>query len=229
MDEFHRLRLLIGDKLNNLQNTTVALFGLGGVGSYSAEILARSGIGNLIIIDNDTINITNLNRQLMTNHNNIGKYKTDEIELRLKSINPNINIIKINEFISKENINLVFDKNPDYVIDAIDTLETKKEIIRICKKKNIKFITCMGTGNKLHPEKLKIVDIRKTSYDPIAKIIRKMVKDEKIKGKVMVVCSDEVKVTQIKDEIPSCAFVPSTAGILCASYVINDIVGDNNV
>ena len=229
MDEFHRLRLLIGDKLDKIQNTTVALFGLGGVGSYAAEILARSGIGTIIIIDNDIVNITNLNRQLMTNHNNIGKLKTDEIEIRLKSINPNINIIKINEFITKENIDLVFNNKIDYVIDAIDTIETKKEIIRICKNKNIKFISCMGTGNKLHPERLKIMDIRKTTYDPIAKIIRKMVKDEKIKGKVMVVCSDEVKVTKIDKEIPSCAFVPSTAGILCASYVINDIVGEKNV
>ena len=224
MDEFHRLRLLIGDKLDKIKNTTVALFGLGGVGSYAAEILVRSGIGTLIIIDNDIINISNLNRQLMTNHNNIGKLKTDEIEKRLKLINPNINIIKINEFITKENINLVFNNKIDYVIDAIDTIETKKEIIRICTKNSIKFISCMGTGNKLHPEKLKIVDIRKTSYDPIAKILRKMVKDEKIKNKVVVVCSDEEKYTKIDEEIPSCAFVPGTAGILCASYVINDIV-----
>lgn len=229
MDEFHRLRLLIGDKLDIIKNTTVALFGLGGVGSYAAEVLARSGIGTLIVIDNDKINITNLNRQLMTNHNNIGKPKTDEIEFRLKSINPNIKIIKINEFITSDNINLVFDNNPDYVIDAIDTIDTKKEIIRICKKNNIKFISCMGTGNKMHPEKLKIIDIRKTSYDPIAKIIRKMVKDEKVKGKVMVICSDEIPIRKISGEIPSNAFVPSTAGILCASYVINDIVGDKNV
>ena len=229
MDEFHRLKLLIGDKFSNVKNTKVALFGLGGVGSYAAEILARSGIGTLIIIDNDTINISNLNRQLMTNHNNIGKFKTDEIESRLKSINPDINIVKINQFITKENIDIIFNNKIDYVIDAIDTLETKKEIIRTCKKNNIKLISCMGTGNKLHPEKLKIMDIRKTSYDPIAKIIRKMVKDEKINGKVMVVCSDEVKVTKKYKEIPSCAFVPSTAGILCASYVINDIVGDKSV
>ena len=226
MDEFHRLRLLIGDKFDKLKNTTVALFGLGGVGSYAAEILARSGIGTLIIIDNDVINITNLNRQLMTSHNNIGKLKTDEIEKRLKSINSNINIIKINEFITKDNINIVFNNKIDYVIDAIDTIETKKEIIRICKNKNIEFILSMGTGNKLHPEKLKIMDIKNTTYDPIAKIIRKMVKEEKIKGKVMVVCSDEGKHTKVDKEIPSCAFVPSTAGILCASYIINKIVGD---
>ena len=229
MDGFHRFKLLIGDKFELIKNTTVAVFGLGGVGSYVVEILARRGIGTLIIIDNDSIDITNLNRQLMTNYNNIGKFKTDEIGSRLKAINPNINIIKINEFITKENINIVFNNKIDYVIDAIDTIETKKEIIRICKKKNIKFISSMGTGNKLNPERLKIVDIRKTSYDPIAKIIRKMVKDEKIKGKVMVVCSDEVPIVKINKEIPSSAFVPSTAGILCASYVINDIVGDTNV
>ena len=229
MDGFHRFKLLIGDKFELVKNTTVAVFGLGGVGSYVVEILARSGIGTLIIIDNDKIDITNLNRQLMTNYDNIGKFKTDVIEKRLKSINPNINIIKISEFITKENINIVFNKKIDYVVDAIDTIETKKEIIRICKRNNISFISCMGTGNKLHPEKLEIMDIRKTSYDPIAKIIRKMVKDERIKGKVMVVCSDEKPKRKIDKEIPSSAFVPSAAGILCASYIINDIVGDNNV
>ena len=105
----------------------------------------------------------------------------------------------------------------------------KLELIRICKKKNIKLISCMGTGNKMDPAKLKITDIRKTSYDPLAKKIRKMVKDEKINGKVMVVCSDEEGKVKINQEIPSNSFVPATAGLLCASYVINDIVGDLNV
>ena len=141
MDGFHRFKLLIGDKFELVKNTTVAVFGLGGVGSYVVEILARSGIGTLIIIDNDKIDITNLNRQLMTNYDNIGKFKTDVIEKRLKSINPNINIIKISEFITKENIDIVFNKRIDYVVDAIDKIKKKKEIIRICKRNNISFIS----------------------------------------------------------------------------------------
>lgn len=229
MSQFERLELLIHNKIDDIYNKTVLIIGLGGVGSYAVEALVRSGISNLIIVDNDTISLSNLNRQLMTYHSNIGKFKTDEIEKRIKDINPNANIIKITEFIDMNNINKLFEYKIDYVVDACDTLMVKLELIRICKKKNIKLISCMGTGNKMDPAKLKITDIRKTSYDPLAKKIRKMVKDEKINGKVMVVCSDEEGKVKINKEIPSNSFVPATAGLLCASYVINDIVGDLNV
>ena len=229
MSQFERLELLIHNKIDDIYNKTVLIIGLGGVGSYAVEALVRSGISNLIIVDNDTISLSNLNRQLMTYHSNIGKFKTDEIEKRIKDINPNANIIKITEFIDMNNINKLFEYKIDYVVDACDTLMVKLELIRICKKKNIKLISCMGTGNKMDPTKLKITDIRKTSYDPLAKKIRKMVKDEKINGKVMVVCSDEEGKVKINKEIPSNSFVPATAGLLCASYVINDIVGDLNV
>lgn len=229
MGQFERLELLIGDKINKIKTKTVLILGLGGVGSYSVEALVRSGINNFIIVDNDTISLSNLNRQLMTYHSNIGEYKTDEIEKRIMSINPKCNITKINEFINLENINKLFNMNIDYVVDACDTISVKLELIRICKKKNIKLISSMGTGNKMDPSRLKIMDIRKTSYDPIAKIIRKMVKDEKIKGKVMVVCSDEKPIKQIKKAIPSNSFLPATAGLLCASFIINDIVGDIDV
>ena len=229
MSQFERLELLIHNKIDDIYNKTVLIIGLGGVGSYAVEALVRSGISNLIIVDNDTISLSNLNRQLMTYHSNIGKFKTDEIEKRIKDINPNANIIKITEFIDMNNINKLFEYKIDYVVDACDTLMVKLELIKICKKKNIKLISCMGTGNKMDPAKLKITDIRKTSYDPLAKKIRKMVKDEKINGKVMVVCSDEEGKVKINKEIPSNSFVPATAGLLCASYVINDIVGDLNV
>ena len=229
MNQFERLKLLIHEKINDIYNKTVLIIGLGGVGSYAVEALVRSGVSNLIIVDNDTISLSNLNRQLMTYHSNIGKYKTDEIEKRILSINPNANITKITEFIDLNNINNLFKNHIDYVIDACDTMIVKLELIRICKRKNIKLISSMGTGNKMDPSRLKIIDIRKTSYDPIAKKIRKMVKDEKINGKVMVVCSDEESKVKIDKEIPSNSFVPATAGLLCASYVINDIVGDLNV
>ena len=229
MNQFSRLELLIGDKINNIKNKRVLIMGLGGVGSYVSEILSRSGIENFIIVDNDKIDISNLNRQLETNLNNIGCFKTNEIEKRILSINKSTNIKKITKFITLENINELFIDKIDYVIDACDTLTIKMELIRICKDKNIKLISCMGTGNKIDPTRLKIIDIRKTSYDPIAKKIRKMVKDERISGKVMVVCSDEVGYTKVKDIIPSNSFVPATAGILCASYVINDILGEEHV
>ena len=229
MDQFERLELLIHDKINDIYNKKVLIIGLGGVGSYAVEALVRSGISNLIIVDNDTISLTNLNRQLMTYHHNIGNFKTDEIEKRILSINSNANITKITEFINLDNIYKLFDYEIDYVVDACDTLIVKQELIRICKRKNIKLISSMGTGNKMDPSRLKIIDIRKTNYDPIAKKIRKMVKDEKINGKIMVVCSDEVPKVKIDKEIPSNSFVPATAGLLCASFVINDIVGDLNV
>ncbi len=229
MDQFKRLELLIGNKLDLIKTKKVLIIGLGGVGSYAVEALVRSGIENFIIVDNDKISISNLNRQLMTYHNNIGCYKTDEIEKRILSINPSSKVTNIKSFITLENINSLFDTDIDYIIDACDTINIKLELIRISKRKNIKLISSMGTGNKMDPTKLKITDVRKTSYDPIAKIVRKMVRDEKIKGKVMVVCSDEISRVKVTKEIPSNSFVPATAGLLCASFIINDIVGDKNV
>lgn len=226
MNQFERLELLIGEKINLIKTKRVLILGLGGVGSYATEALVRSGIQNFVIVDNDIIVESNLNRQLMTNVHNIGNYKTDEIEKRILSINPKCSIKKINKFITLDNIGELFSDNIDYVVDACDTITIKLELIRICKRKNIKLISSMGTGNKMDPSRLKIVDIRNTSYDPIAKIIRKMVKDERIKGKVYVVCSDEKPRVKINKTIPSNSFVPATSGLLCASYVINDIVGD---
>ena len=229
MNQFERLELLIGDKINDIKSKKVLLIGLGGVGSYAAEALVRSGISNITIVDSDRIDISNLNRQLMTYHSNINSFKKNEIEKRILSINPECKIKKITRFVTLDNINDIFKDEYDYIIDACDTITVKLELIRISKKKNIRLISSMGTGNKMDPTRLKIMDIRKTKYDKIAKIVRKMVKDEKIKGKVMVVCSDEEGYVKVKDTIPSNSFVPATAGLLCASYVINDIVGDNDV
>lgn len=225
---FERLELLIGNKINDIKDKTVLLLGLGGVGSYACESLIRSGIENIIIVDNDKIDITNLNRQLMTNMNNIGKYKIDVWEDRINSINPNCNVIKINEFIDKSNIDILFKYDIDYVIDACDTIDTKVSVIKECIKRDIKIISCMGTGNKMNPQLLKIIDISKTSYDKLAKIMRKRLNDIGIKH-VMVVSSNEEGYTKIDKVIPSNSFVPATAGLLLTSYVINDIVGDNNV
>ena len=219
-----RLELLIGkDKTEKIKNTTILVIGLGGVGGYAVESLVRSGIKKIIIVDFDKVDITNLNRQVISLKSNIGEYKVDVVEKRIKEIN-DIEVIKIKEYINEENINNLFLYKPDYVIDACDTINVKKELIRICLKNNIKFISSMGTGNKLDPCKLEIIDVRKTSYDPIAKIIRKMVKDENIKGKIPVICSTEVPIKTNSKTIASNSFVPATSGLLCTSYVINDII-----
>lgn len=223
---FNRLELLIGDKIDLIKNKTVLIIGLGGVGGYALESVVRSGIEKVIIVDYDIIDETNLNRQILALTNNIGLKKVDVAEERIKKINPNCEVVKIDEKISVDNINILFNENIDYIIDACDTVEVKKELIRQCLKRKIKFISSMGTGNKFNPSKLEIIDIRKTSYDPLSKIIRKMVKDEKIKEKIMVVSSTEVPIKTNSKTIGSTSFVPATAGLLCASFVINDMVGD---
>lgn len=220
-----RLETLVGiNNIEKLKNTTVLVVGLGGVGGHALESIVRSGIGKVIIVDNDIVDITNLNRQIIANINNIGKNKVDAAHTHIKSINPDIEVIKIKEFITKENINILFEEKVDYIIDACDTIETKKELIRQSIKRNIKLISSMGTAKKMNPSLLQIVDIRKTDTDPLARVIRKMVKDERIKEKIMVVCSKETPIN--REKLGSNSFVPATSGLLCASYVINDIVGD---
>lgn len=225
MDRFERLELLIGDKLDLIKEKKIMVVGLGGVGGYAVESLVRNGIENITLVDNDIIDITNLNRQIIATDKTIGKYKTEAFRDRISSINPNCAIDIKTIFVTINNISDIFDKDYDYVIDACDTIEVKKELIRICLKKNIKLISCMGTARKLDPSKLEIVDVRKTSYDPIAKIIRKMLKDEHINNKVMVVSSKEVPIQEKKSTtLGSACLVPPVAGILCASYVINNII-----
>lgn len=222
-----RLELLVGkENIEKLKNSKVLILGLGGVGSYAVEALTRSGIGTLILVDYDTIDISNLNRQLMTTRQNIGHKKTEVWKRRIQEINPDCKVILIDKKIAKETVQLLLDQKPDYIIDACDTIEVKKELIRTCKNNNISLISSMGTGNKMHPELLEITELNKTSYDPIARILRKMVKDEKIKGKIMVVASKEVPKKINSKKIGSNAFVPATAGLLCASYIINKIVGE---
>ena len=222
---FERLKLQIKESnVERIHNTTVLIVGLGGVGSYATESLTRSGIGKLIIVDNDIIDITNLNRQLMSLHSNVGQAKVDVWESRIKDINPDCDVIKIKEFITKDNLDMLFREKVDYIVDACDTTETKCELIKYAANNNIKIISSMGTGNKLDPSKLEIIDIRKTSYDPLAKKIRKMVKDLKIKAKIPVVCSKEESIKTNTTTISSNSFVPATSGLLITSYIINDII-----
>lgn len=221
-----RLELQIGkENIDKIKNSTILIIGLGGVGGYALESLVRTGIENIIIVDADTIEESNLNRQLIAVHSNIGKYKVDAFEERIHDINPSAKVTKIQEFITEENIELLFYTNIDYIVDACDTLKTKQQIIRECIKRKIKFISCMGMGRKIDPSKIQIMDIRKTSYDPLAKAVRKMVGEEKIKEKIMVVSSTEQPMEH-KEHISSNSFVPAIAGLLCASYIVRDMIGD---
>jgi len=216
----NRLELIVED-LNKLKNQCVVIIGLGGVGGSALEAIVRSGVNNIILIDNDIIDVTNLNRQILSLRSNIGKYKVDVAYDRIKDINPDCNVIKLNIFLDESNILELFKYDIDYVIDACDTVDTKVLLIKECLNRNIKIISSMGTANKFNPLKLEIIDISKTNYDPLAKILRKKLKNIGIKN-TMVVSSNEKPIN--KKELGSNSLVPNTSGILCASYVINDIL-----
>ena len=225
---FDRFELLIGNKINEIKVKNILVVGLGGVGSYTVESLVRGGIQNITLVDNDKIDITNLNRQLMTDTTNIGILKTEALFTRIKLINPSIQVNLKTLFLDEDNIEKIVTKDYDYVVDACDTVKTKIALIKICNSLGIKLISAMGTGNKMDPSKIKITDIYKTEYDPLAKIIRKECRKLKIK-KLPVVCSFEKPIKNNLEKIPSNSFVPATAGLFITSYIINDIVGDLNV
>ena len=219
----NRLKKVIGEEgISKLKDKTVLIIGLGGVGGAALECVVRMGINNIIIVDNDVVDITNLNRQIISLHSNIGENKVDVAKERILDINPNCNVVTINKFIDSSNILELFNYKLDYVIDCCDTVSTKILLIKECLERKIKIISSMGTGNKFHPELLEITELKKTSYDPLAKVIRNKFKYEK--RKIMVVCSKE-KGISIGDRTPgSTSLVPNAAGILCASFVINDIL-----
>ncbi len=220
-NKFSRLEKVIGkENLNNLKNKSVLILGCGGVGGYVVESLARSGIGTLILVDFDVIDESNINRQIIALDSTIGKNKVDVFEERIKDINKECKVIKIKKFIDEDNIVELFDYNIDFFVDACDAVPTKKAVIKECLKRKIKFISSMGTGNKLDPSKLEITDIRKTVNDPLARIIRKFVKDEKINSKILVLSSKEVPIKTGESTPGSTAFVPSSAGLLISSYIV---------
>ena len=226
LHKFDRLSRVIGDdKVLQLTEKTVLVLGVGGVGGYVCEALARSGIGKLIIVDFDLVDETNINRQIIALDSTIGLKKVDVLENRIKDINSGCEVIKIDKFIDKDNLFELFSYDIDYFVDACDTMTVKKMVITECIKRKIKFISSMGTGNKLDPSKLEIVDIRKTINDPLAKVIRKFVKDEKINSKVMVLSSSELPIKTGERTPGSTAFVPASAGLLIASYVVRQFIG----
>lgn len=221
---FDRVTKFIGEEsFQKIDNATVAVIGLGGVGGYAVESLVRSGIRKLIILDYDTVDISNINRQIISNVTNINRYKTEEWEKRIKIINPDVEVISLNIKLNMSNIDKLFSYKFDYLIDAIDDIPMKEEIIKRCLINNIDIISSMGTGNKINPSLLEVTDIKNTSYDPIAKKIRKYLKDNNIKGNLPVVYSREQN-NSFTGSVPSMIFTPAVSGILCANYIIRKII-----
>lgn len=231
MEEMYsRTKMLIGeDALEKLKNSHVIVFGCGGVGGHAIEALARSFIGKITVVDNDTVSVSNLNRQLLATVDTIGMMKTKAAYDRIKSINPCCEVTMKDTFFLPENSSDFDFTQYDYIVDAIDTVSGKLELAKISQENKIPLISSMGTGNKLHPELLEISDIFKTSVCPLARAMRNLCKKNGIK-KLKVVYSKEEpkaaqKVVESNKQIPaSSAFVPATAGIIIASAVVNDLI-----
>ena len=229
-EQLSRTEMLIGkEAINKLKNSKVAIFGIGGVGSYVIEALCRSGIGNFILIDKDVVDFSNLNRQIIATRKTIGKPKVEVSKERILEINPEANVQTINEFFSQES-NDFFDNSISYVVDCIDTVTAKIELVIRAKKKNIPIISCMGTGNKLDPTKFEVTDIYKTSICPLAKVMRKELRARNIDNLKVVYSKEEpIKITNKiengEKQIPgSISFVPSVAGLIIAGEVIKDMI-----
>ena len=230
-NQFSRTELLIGKEgMNRLKNSKVAIFGIGGVGSYVVEGLARAGVGDFILVDNDEVSLSNLNRQIIATHKTIGKPKVEIAKERILEINPNANVEIYQEFFMPDTKELL-DNTVSYVVDAIDTVTAKIELVLRANKLNIPIISSMGTGNKLDPTKFEVTDIHKTSVCPLAKVMRKELKSRGIK-KLKVVYSKEepIKIDGILEEtsskrVPgSISFGPSVAGLIIAGEVVKDLI-----
>jgi len=231
LEQFSRTELIIGkEAIEKLNNSKVAVFGIGGVGSFVIEGLVRAGIQNFILVDADVVDITNLNRQLIATHNTVGKDKVDVCKERILSINPNAKVEVYKEFFEPENTSIKLDNSISYIVDAIDTVTAKIELIVRADKLNIPIISSMGTGNKLDPTRFEVTDIYKTSVCPLAKVMRKELKNRDIK-KLKVVYSKEEPIhvstrdSSERKRVPaSISFVPSVAGLIIAGEVIKDII-----
>lgn len=243
--QFSRNELAIGkDGLERLKNKTVAVLGIGGVGSFSAEALVRSGVGRIILVDKDDIDITNVNRQIHALLSTVGKPKVDVMKERMMDINPDCDIIALKMFYTDETYETFFSYQPDYVIDASDTVSYKIHLMKECLNRKIPIISAMGAANKMDPARLEIADISETRYDPLAKVIRTRLRREGIHSGVEVVYSEEPPIVireEIRQEIvseqaekgpirkaklppSSNAFVPSVSGLMMAGHVITNLL-----
>ena len=215
------INLIGNDNFEKIQNTKILLVGLGGVGGFVYEALIRSGFQDITIIDSDIVEITNLNRQLVANLDTIDQYKVNIAKNKALIINKNIKIRAINEYLDKNNINTL-DKDYDFIIDACDTLNTKLELIRFAQNNHIKIISSMGVGNRIDASKIKITTLNKTNNDPLAKRLRKLVRENELDSNVVVTCSEELPYK--KGDVDSMITSPGISGLLIVNYIINDII-----
>lgn len=233
--EFARTELLLGEEgIRKLKESKVMVFGVGGVGSHCIEALARSGVGTLILIDNDEVSLTNINRQSIALHSTIGRYKTEVMKEKIADICPEIQVKTYERFVLEDNVEDILSENPDYIIDAIDTVTAKLTLAVKAKERGIPLISSMGTGNKLHPELFEITDITKTSVCPLCKVMRKELKARGVSGlKVLYSKEKPVDISERRMEeeegqrrIPgSISFVPPVAGLMIAGKVIRELIG----
>lgn len=237
INEFSRTELLLGEeKLNKLKKSTVAVFGVGGVGGYVAEALARSGVGHIVLVDNDVVSLTNINRQIIALHSTIGMPKTEVMASRIKDINPNASVEVHNCFYLPETSGEFDFSKYDYVVDAIDTVSGKIQLVMQAQESGTPIICSMGAGNKIDPTAFEVADIYKTSVCPLARVMRYELKKRGVK-KLKVVYSKEKAITPFentdceesgKKVTPgSVAFVPSVAGLIIASEVVKDLCQDS--
>jgi tRNA A37 threonylcarbamoyladenosine dehydratase len=244
LHQFSRNELAIGkDGLEKMKNSTVAVLGIGGVGSFAAEALARSGVGKLILIDKDDVDITNVNRQVIALLSTVGRPKVEIMKERIADINPECEVIALKMFYTEETFEEIFAYGLDYVVDASDTISYKIHLMKECLNRIIPIISSMGAANKMDPTRFQITDISKTHTDPIAKVIRTRLRKEGIRKGINVVFSDEspivireeVRKVVGKEDAPirkakmppsSNAFVPSVAGLIMASHVVKELLGN---
>ena len=248
LNQFSRTELLIGKEgLEKLKNAKVAIFGIGGVGSFVAEGLVRAGIGNFILVDDDKVCLTNLNRQIIATRKTIGKYKVDVMKERILEINPDAKVETVQEFYMPNSENQIITSDLSYVADCIDTVTAKIELVKNCKELGIPIISAMGTGNKLDPSKLTITDIYKTNTCPLAKVMRKELRKRKIESLKVIYSTEEPikpdnesefscktncicppgtkRKCSARNQVPgSISFVPSVAGLMIAGEIVRDII-----
>ena len=220
--EFDRFKLLVGDNYSKIENLKVLILGVGGVGGYVVESLARCGVSNITIVDSDSIDITNINRQIIALNSTIGEKKVDVLKDRILDINSSCQVATFDLFYKEENKDIIFNQKYDYVIDCCDTIKSKEIIIRECLKRNIKIISSMGAGFKYDPTKIKIDKLKKTSYDKIASILRYNLRDNKDALEIPVVYSTEV-VDKKSEVIGSNSYIPAIFGLYITSYIIKEV------
>lgn len=240
--------MLIGsDALNALKNKRVAIFGIGGVGSFAAEGLVRANIGHFVLVDDDVVCLTNINRQIHATHKTIGKPKVEVMKERMLDINPTVEVETIQQFVTAENVSDMLDRELDYVVDAVDTVSAKIALAVACQQKHIPIISCMGAGNKLDPTAFKVADIYETSICPLAKVMRRELKKKDVVHLKVVystetplnprtdientcknscICTNRERTCATRRQIPgSISFVPSVAGLIIAGEVVKDLIG----